>query len=120
MPDGILRVEGLQHLPQPFPTQAAGHQRREPGHRADPYRLPGPQVVVQAQLRVGVPAGLQAVAAPLRPGRDLGQLLDGGADDLAYAQQGLVGGDEDGAEEHVLDEERVGLVDLSPRRSGRL
>ncbi len=63
--------------------------------------------MIQAEIEFRGPAPLEPPSPALSPGGDLYPLVVGGVYYLRYLQERLVGGDKDGAEEHILDQERV-------------
>src|SRR3954468_24787063 len=94
-------------------AETAGDQGREASDGTDSRRCSGSQVVVQAELKLLVPALLEALAAPFDPALYQRALLVWRINRRCDLKQRLVGGYQDGAEEDVLDQKRMRLVDSS-------
>ena len=108
----------MKELLQALSAQGSGDKWRETRYGSSPHRFTGSHVVVQTQLTTWVPARLEALPATLDPPGEKVTIFIRSIDELRYLKQGLVGGHQDGAEEYVLDQEGVRIVDSRLVASG--
>src|SRR5215203_615428 len=99
------RVENLKKSFDPFGALLSRNKRSEASHSAHTHRLLGPQVVVQAELELGIPARLKPPATALSPLDYKLPILVRSSDHPGYVQQRLVGSHQDRAGQNVLHQE---------------
>ena len=111
MPQKIPRVQRLEQRFEPLRSQIAYHERGETRHGAGIEQRVPAEIVVKAETQPRTPGIFESGASALDAATYQRAILFGGTGELRYLEQGLVGRNQDAAQEDVLDHKWVRVVD---------